>query len=317
DRTPGNKAATFPLQVLGFDVDPINTVHLSNHNGYPTRKGEPLEGEQLAAIIEGLEANEMLGEYTHLLTGYIGRASCLHLIADLVPKLKRANPSLTFLCDPVLGDNGKLYVSADLIPLYRDVVCPLADIITPNAFEVELLTGICPNSTATALQSTLLLHQMGIPTVIITSMTLQDQLHNTPHLYLFASHQPPSPDGITPSDPIRATIAFPKLEGAFTGTGDLASALLLAYLGDGPTAGAEAAWLKTACERAVGTIQGVLQETVEMRKARGANNDGNPAVEENKVDFFKRRELAIVQSRKHFEEPRVVYRAEDVRILFR
>ncbi|CAI5983396.1 unnamed protein product [Closterium sp. NIES-65] len=64
----GNKAAVFPLQLLGFDVDPINSVQLSNHTGYPTWKGQILDGEQLWALIEGLEANGLLF-YTHLLTG--------------------------------------------------------------------------------------------------------------------------------------------------------------------------------------------------------------------------------------------------------
>ncbi|CAI5987788.1 unnamed protein product [Closterium sp. NIES-65] len=64
----GNKAAVFPLQLLGFDVDPINSVQLSNHTGYPTWKGQILDGEQLGALIEGVEANGLLF-YTHLLTG--------------------------------------------------------------------------------------------------------------------------------------------------------------------------------------------------------------------------------------------------------
>lgn len=29
----GNKSAVFPLQILGFDVDPINSVQFSNHTG--------------------------------------------------------------------------------------------------------------------------------------------------------------------------------------------------------------------------------------------------------------------------------------------
>lgn len=34
----GNKAAVFPLQLLGFDVDPINSVQFSNHAGMLTVK---------------------------------------------------------------------------------------------------------------------------------------------------------------------------------------------------------------------------------------------------------------------------------------
>jgi len=66
----GNKSATFPLQLLGFDVDPINSVQFSNHTGYPSFKGQRLNGEQLWELIEGEEANKLLN-YTHLLTGTI------------------------------------------------------------------------------------------------------------------------------------------------------------------------------------------------------------------------------------------------------
>lgn len=66
----GNKSAVFPLQLLGFNVDPINSVQFSNHTGYANGfKGDILSGEQLDALMEGLEANGMLSSYTALLTG--------------------------------------------------------------------------------------------------------------------------------------------------------------------------------------------------------------------------------------------------------
>lgn len=37
----------------------------------------------------------------------------------------------------VMGDEGKLYVDADVVPIYRDLLLPLATVITPNWFEVE------------------------------------------------------------------------------------------------------------------------------------------------------------------------------------
>jgi pyridoxine kinase len=64
----GNKSAVFPLQLLGFDVDPINSVQFSNHTGYPTFRGQVLNGSQLWDLIEGLAENDLL-HYTHLLTG--------------------------------------------------------------------------------------------------------------------------------------------------------------------------------------------------------------------------------------------------------
>ena len=70
----GNKCAVFPLQLHGFDVDPILSVQFSNHTGYGSWKGEVMTGEQLQSIVEGLESNGLLEGYTHVLTGYIGSA---------------------------------------------------------------------------------------------------------------------------------------------------------------------------------------------------------------------------------------------------
>nr|DAD32010.1 TPA_asm: hypothetical protein HUJ06_010861 [Nelumbo nucifera] len=95
----GNKAAVFPLQLLGYDVDPINSVQFSNHTGYPTFKGQVLNGQQLWDLIEGLEANDLL-YYTHLLTGYIGSVSFLDTILKVIDKLRSVNPKLVYEDQP-------------------------------------------------------------------------------------------------------------------------------------------------------------------------------------------------------------------------
>ncbi|KAK8914087.1 Pyridoxal kinase [Platanthera zijinensis] len=91
----GNKSAVFPLQLLGYDVDPINSVQFSNHTGYSTFRGQVLDGQQLWDLIEGLSANNLL-YYTHLLTGYIGSVSFLNAILGVVEKLRLINPELIY-----------------------------------------------------------------------------------------------------------------------------------------------------------------------------------------------------------------------------
>ena len=66
------QCSVLPLQLLGFDVDPVNSVQFSNHTGYPSWAGEVMSGEQLWRLVEGLEANQLCGHYTHLLTGALG-----------------------------------------------------------------------------------------------------------------------------------------------------------------------------------------------------------------------------------------------------
>ncbi|KAL9689730.1 hypothetical protein QQ045_010119 [Rhodiola kirilowii] len=130
----GNKSAVFPLQILGYDVDPINSVQFSNHTGYPTFKGQVLNGQQLWDLIEGLEANDLL-YYTHLLTGSF---TCMLQLHHCIYKLSYCST----VCDPVMGDEGKLYVPPELVSVYREMVVPVASMLTPNQFEAEQLTGL-------------------------------------------------------------------------------------------------------------------------------------------------------------------------------
>ncbi|KAL4579919.1 hypothetical protein LXL04_016089 [Taraxacum kok-saghyz] len=142
----GNKSAVFPLQLLGYDVDPIMSVQFSNHTGYPTFRGQVLNGKQLWELIEGLEANNLL-YYTHLSTGYFGSVSFLENVLEVVKKLRSINPSLTYVCDPVMGDEGKLYI-----------------------FEVEQLTGSRIASEEDGREACRHLHAAGPSKVVITSM---------------------------------------------------------------------------------------------------------------------------------------------------
>lgn len=70
------------------------------------------------------------------------------------------------VCDPVLGDDNRLYVDKDLVPAYRDHIISLATVLTPNQYEAELLTGSKIDSTASALAACQTLHQSGVATVV-------------------------------------------------------------------------------------------------------------------------------------------------------
>lgn len=134
----GNKAATFPLQCLGFNVDAINTVSLSNHPDYAGGcRGKSLSPEDVLAIIDGLDANGLL-KYDLIITGYTNSLALASEIATAVKRVITANPRAIYVLDPVLGDDGKFYVPAELKDYYKINLLPLAFAITPNHFEVEI-----------------------------------------------------------------------------------------------------------------------------------------------------------------------------------
>ncbi|KAG0691857.1 Ribokinase-like protein [Suillus ampliporus] len=233
----GGKAAVFPLQCIGYDVDVVNTVNFSNHTGYGRFGGTKASAEELTLIFKTMDEAGLLSPH-RLLTGYIPNAAALEVIKGLAQKLKSHNPHLIYLMDPVLGDSGKLYVSQDVIPIYKEMFS-FATIITPNWFEVETLTDI-PLRSLSALRDALSILHKHVPHVVISSIPLQPWLSEV----LLETMQPPaSADdqqdyllcisssrtiGKSSHSTVHARLV-PLIPGYFSGVGDLFSALTLGH----------------------------------------------------------------------------------------
>ncbi|XP_051176734.1 pyridoxal kinase [Leptopilina boulardi] len=273
----GNKSATFPLQLLGFEVDAINSVQLSNHTGYKVFKGQVLNDHDLDVLIDGLMEND-LTEYTHLLTGYVGSSSFLKKIIQVVKALKVKNPDLIYVCDPVMGDDGKMYVPEELKDIYKNDILPLADIITPNQFELELLTGLTVKSMSDLKTAIEYLHGKGPKTVAISSSFIDNKLISVTS---------------SSKDNTIIKIVIPKIPAIYTGSGDLFAALLLAhtFLEKG---------LKIALEKTINTLFEVLQKTYEH----------SLTLKDEKMQQSRKIELQLIQSKKCIENPNIQLRAE-------
>ena len=170
----GNRASVFPLQVLGYDVDVINSCQLSNHTGYPSFKGNFVTGEQVDTIVNGLDENRLL-DYDFVLTGYIANVGFLGAVVDLVAKIRTVNPHVRWVVDPVLGDNGVLYVRTEMIQALKDTAVPHAYMITPNQMEAELLSDMPTITTKSQMEQCVrALHSLGPRVVAVTSSELTE-----------------------------------------------------------------------------------------------------------------------------------------------
>ncbi|MCX7364582.1 MAG: pyridoxal kinase PdxY [Alphaproteobacteria bacterium] len=148
----GNRAATFPLQRLGHEVWAVNTVEFSNHTGYGAWRGRTAPAEQVADIVQGIEALGLLPRCDALLTGYVGEAALADVVLDTARRVRAANPRAIWCCDPVLGDTDTgIYVKPGIDTFFREQAIPAADLITPNHFELEHLTGRKVSTMADAL----------------------------------------------------------------------------------------------------------------------------------------------------------------------
>ncbi|SHH16671.1 pyridoxal kinase PdxY [Bradyrhizobium erythrophlei] len=211
----GNSAAVFPMQMHGIDVIAVPTTLLSNRPGYPTIRGRVLDAELVADLLLGVEERGALDTANTILSGYLGSPEIAAEVADFVSRAKARHPKLIYCCDPVLGDRDRgLFVQADIPPLVRDRLCPLADIITPNHFEFEFLCGAkaATSDQMIALAQTLLAR--GPSTVVVTSADLAD-----------------TPDGEIETLAVERAKAWrvrtPKLPINPNGTGDLFASLFV------------------------------------------------------------------------------------------
>jgi pyridoxine kinase len=256
----GNSAAVFPMQMHGIDVVAVPTTLLSNRPGYPTLRGKVLEAELVADLLRGIEERGAADSADMILSGYLGSAGTAAVVADFVARAKAKNPALRFCCDPVLGDRDRgLFVRDDIPPLVRDLLCPLADIITPNHFEFEWLCGTKAASIDQVLKAARTFMARG--TVVITSAELAD-----------------TPEGEIETLAVERGAAWrvrtPKLPISPNGTGDLFAALLVAArLGGAET--------KDALGHAASAIFAVLERTAmrgteEMRIVESAEVLVNP-----------------------------------------
>lgn len=138
----GNSAALLPLQRLGHEVWPIDTVQFSNHPGHGGFAGMRLPAAHLTAMVEGLAAVGALDRCDGLLTGYLGEAATVEAARLAAGLIRARRPDALYLCDPVMGDAPRgLYVDPALPEAFRARLLPLADIVTPNRFELECLSG--------------------------------------------------------------------------------------------------------------------------------------------------------------------------------
>jgi pyridoxine kinase len=171
----GNASAVFPMQRLGVEVWPIHTVQFSNHTGYGAWKGRVFDGGMIDEVMEGIAERGVLPNCTGVLSGYMGSADIGHAILSAVERVREANPKAVYCCDPVIGDVGRgVFVRPGIPEFMREQAVPAADIVTPNQFELELLTDIEIRTIADAHRAVEALRDAGPKVVLVTSLVTEE-----------------------------------------------------------------------------------------------------------------------------------------------
>lgn len=213
----GNSAAVFPLQRIGVEVLPVYTVTFSNHTGYGAWRGPLIAADDVREVIQGVEDRGVFPQLDVVLSGYQGSAGIADVIVDTVERVKAANPGAIYACDPVMGNaRSGCFVAPEIPVLLRERVVPVADIITPNQFELGFLTGTDPGSIKSTLDSVEAARTMGPRTVLVTSVERPDR-------------DPDTIEMMVVDDSGAWIVQTPLLPMKANGSGDVTTALFTAH----------------------------------------------------------------------------------------
>lgn len=136
----GNRAAAFALETRGHPVWTVPTIILPYHPGHGVATRIVPDHNQFEDLLGDLAKSKWIGEVGGILTGYMANAAQAENTGRFVSTLKAQNPDIIHLCDPVMGDDGGLYVREETANAIRDHLAHDADILTPNCFELEWLS---------------------------------------------------------------------------------------------------------------------------------------------------------------------------------
>jgi len=240
----GNSAAVFPLQRIGVEVLPVYTVNFSNHTGYGAWRGPLIAPDDVREVITGIEERGVFGQVDAVLSGYQGGEGIGDVIIDAVARVKAANPKAVYACDPVMGNAKSGCFVAPAIPvLLRERVVPVADIITPNQFELGFLTETEPDTLESTLASADLARAMGPRTILVTSVERPDREEGTIEMLVV-------------DDAGAWIVQTPHLPMKANGSGDVTAALFTAHY-------VETGSAQTALERTASSVYDLLKATLE------------------------------------------------------
>jgi pyridoxine kinase len=238
----GNAASVFPLQRLGIEAWALDTVAFSNHTGHGQWRGAAVPAAQIAELFSGVAALGVLPQIDAVLSGYLGDATTGPVLLDIVDRVRAANPRALFCCDPVIGDvDTGSYVTAGIAEFFRDRALALADIVTPNRFELEYLTGHSVGTLAEAGVAAAALRALGPKIVLVTSLEVEPD-----RLAMLAA----GPDGVW-------AVETPRLPVMLNGCGDVTAALFLGRLLRGES-------LADALTLTAASMYGVIETTMRL-----------------------------------------------------
>ncbi|MFI4936838.1 MAG: bifunctional hydroxymethylpyrimidine kinase/phosphomethylpyrimidine kinase [Caulobacterales bacterium] len=138
----GGSAQALALARLGIEPVLVPTVIFGRHPGWGAPGGAAVAADTFESMLDGTEAQALFRVCDAVITGYFASPEQVAIAARTIEKIRVANPSAKIVVDPIMGDEGRgLYVREAVAEAIIRGLIPLADLITPNAWELTRITG--------------------------------------------------------------------------------------------------------------------------------------------------------------------------------
>ena len=244
----GNKAASFPLQCMGYNICTVSTTNLWSKGAYKSElPGKDIEPAELKHIFENLNQNHFL-DFDIILSGCMRSAELLSVYGELLTQLTLEKEKVFVVCDPVLGNSSAGYcVPLELSEIYKGHIIPNCNFVTPNAFETKVLTGVDVESNESAREACRRFHEMGAEYCLLKGVSLSDTAGK---MSMVLSCK---------GDRSIYCVTFPNISSHYLGCGDLCTALSSAWLFRYPEN------LQLVLERTAATMFQVISESLHMK----------------------------------------------------
>jgi pyridoxine kinase len=138
----GLRAQSFALERMGFEPWLVPTITLPFHPGHGIATTITPSVEDFSNLLDDLLGQPEIEQIAGVITGYLPGPQFAEPVANTIRRIQAASDTVLVTVDPVIGDEAGLYVTEETAGAIRDALMPLANMVTPNRFELEWLTGM-------------------------------------------------------------------------------------------------------------------------------------------------------------------------------
>jgi len=129
----------------------VPTTMFGRHPGLGPPGGAPVSMETFTGMLAGVEANGVFPQVRAVITGYFADAEQVAAAEQAILAVRGANSKALIVVDPIMGDTARgLYVNEAVADSIATRLVKHADIVTPNVWELERLTGAAVTDLASA-----------------------------------------------------------------------------------------------------------------------------------------------------------------------